>query len=323
MPRIDWDRQVGRRLKLRDLHVFLAVARRGSMAKAAVELNVSQPVVSEVIAGLEHAIGVRLFERSAQGVRPTLYGDALLQGGALALDQLKQTISRIGFLADPTVGELKIGCPETISAILPPIFERIHRRHPNIVFHVSEVATPTLHLPQLRDRTLDVAVLRTRWPLPEPALVDDLNIEELFDDETVVIAGLESRWARMRKIDLVDLAEAKWILPPPETTNSVVVMEAFRTRGLQPPAVSFVTYSVTLRTSLLATGRYVSVLPRSMMSLYARRMSVKVLPIKLAIRKWPVVVATLKNRTLSPVADMFIENLRTGVRVLDGKSPSR
>jgi DNA-binding transcriptional LysR family regulator len=323
MPRIDWDRQVGRRLKLRDLHVFLAVARRGSMAKAAVELNVSQPVVSEVIAGLEHAIGVRLFERSAQGVTPTLYGDALLQGGALALDQLKQTISRIGFLADPTVGELKIGCPETISAILPPIFERIHRRHPNIVFHVSEVATPTLHLPQLRDRTLDVAVLRTRWPLPEPALVDDLNIEELFDDETVVIAGLESRWARMRKIDLVDLAEAKWILPPPETTNSVVVMEAFRTRGLQPPAVSFVTYSVTLRTSLLATGRYVSVLPRSMMSLYARRMSVKVLPIKLAIRKWPVVVATLKNRTLNPVADMFIENLRTGVRALDGKSPSR
>ena len=323
MPRIDWDRQVGRRLKLRDLHVFLAVARRGSMAKAAVELNVSQPVVSEVIAGLEHAIGVRLFERSAQGVTPTLYGDALLQGGALALDQLKQTISRIGFLADPTVGELKIGCPETISAILPPIFERIHRRHPNIVFHVSEVATPTLHLPQLRDRTLDVAVLRTRWPLPEPALVDDLNIEELFDDETVVIAGLESRWARMRKIDLVDLAEAKWILPPPETTNSVVVMEAFRTRGLQPPAVSFVTYSVTLRTSLLATGRYVSVLPRSMMSLYARRMSVKVLPIKLAIRKWPVVVATLKNRTLNPVADMFIENLRTGVRALAGKSPSR
>jgi hypothetical protein len=52
-------------------------------------------------------------------------------------------------------------------------------------------------------------------------------------------------------------------------------------------------------------------------------MSVKVLPIKLAIRKWPVVVATLKNRTLNPVADMFIENLRTGVRALDGKSPSR
>lgn len=318
MAKIDWKRQVGRRLKLRDLHVFLTVAHRGSMAKAAAELGVSQPVVSEVVAGLEHAIGVRLFERSTQGVTLTLYGDALLKGGAVALDELKQTISRIEFLADPAVGELKIGCPETVAAILPPIFERIHRRHPGILFHVSEVATPTLDLPQLRDRTLDLAVLRTRWPLPQHPLVDDLNVEELFDDETVVIAGIDSRWARMRKIDLADLTDAKWILPPADTTNSYVVMEAFRARGLEPPTVSFVTYSVTLRTSLLATGRYLSVLPRSMMSLYARRMALKVLPIKLAVRKWPVVIATVKNRTLNPVAHMFIEHLRAGVKALEG-----
>jgi DNA-binding transcriptional LysR family regulator len=323
MSKIDWGRQLGRRLKLRDLHVFITVARCGSMAKAATELDVTQPVVSEVIAGLEHTIGVRLFERSPQGVMPTLYGDALLAGGAMALDELKQTIDRIEFLADPAVGELKIGCPETIAAILPPIFERIHRHHPGIVFHVSEVATPTLQLPQLRDRTLDLAVLRTRWPLPEPPLVDDLNIEELFDDETVVIAGIESRWARTRKVDLADLAEAKWILPPAETTNTYVVMEAFRMRGLPPPAVSFVTYSVTLRTSLLATGRYVSVLPRSMVNLCARRMALKALPIKLAVRKWPVVVATLKKRTLNPVTQLFIENLRVGVRALDDKHPIR
>src|SRR5262245_44262067 len=193
--RIDWESQIGRRLKLRDLHVFLTVAQRGSMAKAAAELGVSQPVVSAVIAGLEHAIGVRLFERSTQGVQPTLYGEALLKGGATALDELKQTISRIDFLADPAVGELKIGCPETVSAILPPIFERIHRRHPRVVFHLQDVVTPTLELPQLRDRSLDLAVLRVRWPLPEYPLVEDLKVEELFDDETVVVAGIESRWA--------------------------------------------------------------------------------------------------------------------------------
>ena len=323
MARIDWERQIGRRLKLRDLHVFLTVAHRGSMAKAAAELGVSQPVVSEVIADLEHALGVRVFERSTRGVTPTLYGEALLKGGATALDELKQTISRIEFLADPAVGELKIGCPETVAAILPPVFEYIHRHHPGVVFHVSEVATPALDLPRLRDRTLDLAVLRTRWPLPGQPLVDDLNVEELFDDETVVIAGIESRWARRRKIELADLADAKWILPPADTTNSYVVMEAFRARGLAPPAVSFVTYSVTLRTSLLATGRYVSVLPRSMMSIYARRMALKVLPIKLAVRKWPVVVATLKNRTLNPVAQMFIEHLRGGIKALDVKESVR
>ena len=69
--RIDWDRQIGRRRKLRDLHVFPTVAHRGSMAKAAAELGVSQPVISAVVAGLEHAIGVHLFDRSPRGVEPT------------------------------------------------------------------------------------------------------------------------------------------------------------------------------------------------------------------------------------------------------------
>ena len=318
---IDWGRQIGRRLKLRDLHVFLTVAQRGSMAKAAVELGVSQPVVSTVIADLEHAVGVRLFERSTRGVEPTQYGSALLKGGAVAFDELKQAINQIEFLTDPSAGELKIGCPETVAAILPPIFERIHQRHPDVVFHVSDVATPTLNLPQLHDRTLDIAVIRTRWPLPQQPSVDELNVEELFDDETVVVAGLRSRWARARKINLAELAKERWILPPADTTNSMVVMEAFRARGLDLPKVSFVTYSVTLRTSLLTGGHYLSVLPRSMTSLYAHQMGLTVLPVKLAVRKWPVIIATLKNRTLNPVTKMFIDHLRAGVKVLDVKKP--
>jgi DNA-binding transcriptional LysR family regulator len=316
---IDWDRQIGRRLKLRDLHVFLTVAQRGSMAKAAAELGVSQPVVSAVIADLEHAVGVRLFERSARGVEPTQYGDALLRGSAIAFDELKQTIHQIEFLADPAAGELKIGCPETVAAILPPIFERIHQRHPGIVFHVSDVATPTVELPQLRDRTLDLAVIRTRWPLP-PHVVD-LNVEELFDDETVVVAGAGSRWARSRKINLAELVDGKWILPPADTTNSIVVMEAFRARGLDLPQISFVTYSVTLRTSLLSKSDYLSVLPRSMASLCARQMGLAVLPVKLPARKWPVVIVTLKNRTPNPVTQMLICHLRAGVKILDAKRP--
>src|SRR5262245_47722651 len=65
MPRkIDWERQIGRRLKLRDLHVFSTVVQCGSMARAARELGVSHPAVSEVIADLEHALGVKLVDRS-------------------------------------------------------------------------------------------------------------------------------------------------------------------------------------------------------------------------------------------------------------------
>src|SRR5688500_18664182 len=110
MPEIDHsERFIGRRLRLRDLHVFMEVVRSGSMAKAAARLGVSQPAVSEVIAALEHALRVRLFDRSAQGVEPTVYGRALLKRGAAAFDELKQGVKDIEALADPSAGELRIG----------------------------------------------------------------------------------------------------------------------------------------------------------------------------------------------------------------------
>ena len=125
--------QIGRRLKLRDLHVFFAVVQAGSMTKAAAQLRVSPPAVSQIIADLEYAIGVSLLDRSPRGVEPTLYGRALLKGSAAAFDDLKQTIKEIEFLADPTVGEVKIGCPETVAAILPPIIQLLYQHHPGIV----------------------------------------------------------------------------------------------------------------------------------------------------------------------------------------------
>src|SRR5262249_33249975 len=107
--KIDWDSQIGRRLKLRDLQVFPTVVGRGSMAKAAQPLGVSTPAVSEVIAGLEHALGVRLLDRMAQGIEPTIYGGALLKRSVVVFDELKQTIRDIEFLSDANTGEVRIG----------------------------------------------------------------------------------------------------------------------------------------------------------------------------------------------------------------------
>ena len=113
MPRrIDWESQIGRRLRLRDLYVFSSVVRLGSMGKAAQELGVSQPAVSEVIADLEHGLGVRLLDRGPQGVSATVYGVALERRSVAAFDELKQGIKDIEFLSDPTAGEIRIGCPE-------------------------------------------------------------------------------------------------------------------------------------------------------------------------------------------------------------------
>src|SRR5262245_47137392 len=78
---MQWTDRIGLRLKLRDLHILLAVAKSGSMGKAAAALAISQPSVSKAIAEVEHAVGLRLLDRGAHGIEPTIYGRALLQCG--------------------------------------------------------------------------------------------------------------------------------------------------------------------------------------------------------------------------------------------------
>src|ERR1700730_10179877 len=107
---VDWESRIGRRLRLRDLHIFFAVADCGSMAKAGTRLRVTQPAISKAIGDLEAAVGVRLVDRSPRGVEPTAYGYALLKCGVAVFDELRQGIRSIEALADPTAGEVRIGC---------------------------------------------------------------------------------------------------------------------------------------------------------------------------------------------------------------------
>src|SRR4051812_23147586 len=123
---LDWDARIGGRVRLRDLHILLATVQCGSMAKAAVQLGVSQPAVSEAIAGLERALNVRLLERGRRGVEPTICGQALLKSGRAAFDELRQGIEQIANLCDPAAGDVRIACPESISSgILGPIIKRM------------------------------------------------------------------------------------------------------------------------------------------------------------------------------------------------------
>jgi DNA-binding transcriptional LysR family regulator len=102
---LDWDSRIGRRVRLRDLHILLAVVQHGSMAKAGADLGMSQSAVSQAVAALEHALAVRLLDRTPRGVVPTLYADALMKRGRVAFDELRQGVKDIEFLADPAVGQ--------------------------------------------------------------------------------------------------------------------------------------------------------------------------------------------------------------------------
>src|SRR3979490_550727 len=104
-----WNDRIRRRLRLRDMDILLAVIQTGSMGKAAGALNMSQPAISKAIAYLEHTLGVRLLDRSRQGVEPTPSGRALIKRGVAMFDELRQGVQDIASLTAPTVGEIRMG----------------------------------------------------------------------------------------------------------------------------------------------------------------------------------------------------------------------
>src|SRR5712691_11422444 len=298
--------RIGRQMKLQDLHVLMTVVQAGSMARAAERLNTVQPAISRSIAELERALGVRLLDRHRQGVEPTEYGRALLDCGVAVFDDLRRGVKNIEFLADPAAGEVRIGSIVPLAAsFVSAVIDRLSRRYPRIVFHVVVTETEGLHR-ELSERSVDLLIARRVGPIAD----EQLRFDALYDDSYVVVAGAQHPWVRRRRIELADLVNESWVLPPSQSALGSVFMEAFRASGLDYPRATVLTNPADLRISLLATGHFLTIFTSSVLRFPTRRPDLKVLPVELPIGRVPIGIVTLKNRTLSPVAQLFIDSAR-------------
>jgi DNA-binding transcriptional LysR family regulator len=297
--------RIERRVKLHDLRVLMSVVERGSMAKAAQSLATSQPAISRSIADLEFSLGVRLLDRSPRGVAPTPYGRALIRRGIAIFDELKQGVQDIEFLADPTAGEVRIAAPLGWGAgFVATVIDRLARRYPRVVCHLTICDTTA---PALEQREVDLVVTR---PLVIPRAEDHLQAEVLFADSIFVIAGIGNPLARRRRIRLADLINEPWALPPPDNDDHGLITDVFRAAGLELPRPAMVTTTGPARIALVAKGHFLSIASESVLRFGGWERSVsKVLPIDLA-DGGVVGIITLKNRTLTPVAQLFIDCAR-------------
>src|SRR6266571_7150156 len=270
--------RIERRLKLHDVRVLMSVVQAGSMHKAAKRLATSQPAVSRAIADLEHALGVRLLDRTPAGIEPTLYGHAIIKRGLAVFDELKQGVTDIKFLTNPTSGELRIACSEYAAAgPVMAVIDGLTRRHPGMVFDV--VTGPTLTVGSaLRERTVELAMTR----IVDFADQHDVVTENLFDDDFVVVAATQNPWTRRRRIELAELVNEPWTLPPRNTGIGAFAEETFRARGLKPPQATVITYSMHMCHELLATGRFLTMLSSYTLMLPGKHPWLKALPVELS-----------------------------------------
>jgi DNA-binding transcriptional LysR family regulator len=301
-----WNDRIGRRIKLSDLHILLAVAQSGSMAKAASQLAVSHPVVSRSISQLEHTLGVRLLERNPHGVELTAFGRAMLDRSNAAFDELRQGVKDIEFLADPTAGEVRIGSTGPLAAsFVSSIVDRLHQRYPRMVFHLATADAASLQR-DLDERSFDLLILRKIGSFAE----DRMSFEVLYDNPYFVAAGVKSPWARRRRIELADLITEPWILPPAGTRFGSLARDIFGAKGLACPRAAVIASGLETTINLVGTGRYLTIYPESVFTFPVAHPFIRKLPIELPIVSGPIGILTLKNRALNPAAQLFIETAR-------------
>jgi DNA-binding transcriptional LysR family regulator len=294
------------RLKLRNLEIFMAVAGAGTMGGAATDLAVSQPVISKAIADLEYALGARLFHRSRRGVELTEHGQSLRVSGIAVFDELKQSVARLEALSDPAAGEVRIGATSPLAGgLVSAAISRMCAQYPRMKFHVVEADRNTLRTRELAARNIDLAVAQ----ILEPISTDEFAVDVLSDDAYIVHVGRNSKWAKRRNVRLADLVNECWVLPP---LGQILIPlnRAFDAEGLERPRATVLTLSVQVHNSLLATGKFVTALPRATFGWGAAYLPIKALPIEMPTTAGPIAIVTLRGRPLSAAANLFVGCLR-------------
>lgn len=302
---MDWSDRIGRRIKLRDLHILMAVADAGSMARAAARLRISHPAVSKAISEIEAALGVRMFDRGAQGAELTAHGEVLFRCGVKVFDEMQQGLRSLEYLSDPNTGEVRLGCTDIIlHSLVPPIVREFSAKYPRVQLDVKLTNPGEHQLHELRERKIDLLMTRAT------GLQDDFVSEVLFNEPFLFVVGANSELARKRRLALADIIESNWVLPPYDSAPGVLVSGVFRANGFPPPKSVVKTIAIQLTVSLIASGEFVGILPKSVAALSAHQAALKALPVKSPSPRISAEILFLKHRTLSPPVMAFIDCAR-------------
>jgi DNA-binding transcriptional LysR family regulator len=252
-----------------------------------------------------------------QGVEPTAYGRALVLRGLAAFEELRQGMKDIESISDLTTGEVRIASTAPLAAsFVCAAIDRLARRYPRIVF-VPTVANDGNMRRLLGERNVDLMIGRRLASHPD----EPLDFEALYDNPYVVMAGAESPWVRKRKVSLADLMDEPWVLPPLDSTIGAFFAEGFRAHGLAHPNTTVIAYAYEVRVSLLATNRYLTILPESVLRFPAASPRIKMVPADLRLPRMPIGIFTLKGRTIGPAAHLFMEAAREIARPLARSKP--
>lgn len=302
-------------LDSRRLRHFLAVYDLRSIGQAAEKLFLTQPALSKSVRQLEEDLKVKLFDRTPLGVIPTVYGDALAQHGRVIRSEMRHAETAIANLRGAIKGHVTIGVgPSVASSLMPQATTKLRKAKPDIKLTIIEGLVDTI-LPALRRGELDLAV--GAWPRVADS---DITANTLVRDRVCVVAAPRHPLARKRLVELSDLLEYPWILPPESQRWRQILEETFFAKGLSPPVPSVTSNSASFIRTVLLDAYSLSYLPLQSLPSSTRTSTLVPLAVDGLSRDVEVTISTRERAVLSPAAHAFIGILCEVAQGVEAKS---
>lgn len=300
------DRFVRSHLKTRQLVLLVELGRHGSILHAAQAANLTQPAASKLLADLEHALGVKLFERLPRGVAPTWYGEVMIRRAGAALAELDAGHQEVMELLSGLSGRVAVGAVLTPSTtLLPTAITLLKARQPRVHVAVS-VDTSKILTQHLQNGELDLVIGRVL----DSESAAQLSFEPLTDEPHSLVVRAGHPLAGRNDLSLPELARQSWILPPGGSILRDRLTALFLSAGLDQPQHTVETLSLPVITSLLGQSDMVSALPEELVKPYLAAGQLEVLPFDLGLRMDVYGIVTRRGHQLSPGAELMLACLR-------------
>ena len=300
-----FDATIRSSFKPRYLQLLVALDDLRHLGKVAASIHVTQPAVSKALAELERGLGLKLFERTARGVHPTIYGECLIRHARTMLSGLAQARDELQGLISGSSGSIRVGVFVTAAlALLPHALALLKRRHPGMMVMVRE-GTMEAMLPELWLGNLDLIVGR----LPDNRMAQGLHEKTLMEEAVVLVAGRHHPLARRRRLRWSDLREFPWVLPPVNTLLREPLERAFERHGVPLPANRIETLSVHVIRAYLHYTDAIAALAEHVSRYYESLGLLTTLPLELPRLVRPVGAIWSRQRPLAPATQVLIQCL--------------
>ena len=290
-------------MDVRQLRNVLAIFDQGSIGKAAETLRVSQPALTKSLRRLEDELQVKLFERTARGMTPTVYGDCLRSHAAAVSIGLEHLRSNLQSLKSGLTGIVEVGAPPIVAPrVLPDAIAELRKERPKILVRVTTDLTPAL-IRKVQDGRLDFAVIFTA----DEVVPADCQRRFLFNDRLVIAARAKHPITRTRRVSVREAAKHAWVLPHRDNLHRQRLHLAFEAEGLPLPQPVIECNSVQFIKAILQTTVCVALVSQMSVSADENAGLIRTVELDSDYMTRQIGIAWRRDRALSPAAEKLIQ----------------